>query len=39
MAGLDPAIHLLRKKLLTKAMDHAKSGLPDFARILSTQVG
>jgi hypothetical protein len=30
IAGLDPAIHSLRKKAFTKAMDHPKSGLPDF---------
>jgi hypothetical protein len=32
MAGLDPAIHLLRKKFLRRMMDHPKSGLPDFGR-------
>jgi hypothetical protein len=32
IAGLDPAIHPVRKKLLTKGMDHPKSGLPDFGR-------
>src|SRR5262249_30306049 len=32
MAGLGPAIHLLRKKLLRRMKDHPKSGLPDFGR-------
>src|SRR5262245_21592026 len=32
IAGLDPAIHPLRKKFLRRTMDHPKSGLPDFGR-------
>src|SRR5262245_48307750 len=32
IAGLDPAIHPLRKKFLRRMMDHPKSGLPDFGR-------
>jgi hypothetical protein len=31
MAGLDPAIHLLRNELIAKTMDHTKSASPDFA--------
>ena len=32
IAGLDPAIHPVRQKVLTKKTDHPKSGLPDFGR-------
>jgi hypothetical protein len=35
IAGLDPAIHLLRDKLVAKWMDHPKSG---FTRFRATQV-
>jgi SagB-type dehydrogenase family enzyme len=38
IAGLDPAIHPLRKEILPKWMDHPKSGSPDFGT-LHAQVG
>jgi hypothetical protein len=38
IAGLDPAIHLLRKMRLAKRMDRPNSGLPKFGT-LSAQVG
>jgi hypothetical protein len=38
IAGLDPAIHHFRKRLLAKGMDHPKSDFSDFGA-LSAQVG
>src|ERR1700730_5374211 len=33
IAGLDPAIHLLRKKRVAKRMDHPNLGLPKFGHL------
>jgi hypothetical protein len=39
IAGLDPAIHLFRKNLDAKKMDHENSGVPEFWPFRWTQIG
>jgi hypothetical protein len=39
IAGLDPAIHLFRKNLDAKKMDHQNSGVPEFWHLKGAQIG